>query len=304
MISPRAISGRIGAVVFLCACFCLTDCRSPAAALDWKALHERAETLDIPAAKRAYGASASPEDRYVLALVYLAGHKNAEAGGIFDELLAGSPGAVEFRWGKAEVLRRGRQAAKSRKMLEEILKAEPYFAPAYNSLAYIKHASADFPGSVALAQKVIAMGRDKVDRADYAKAYLMAAGGKGMIAHYGGPLSKVLNGSAVFPLLKKAESLRPDCPEVLFGLGNFYFLAPVVAGGNKKKALDYFERAVRRDPLLADAYVRIAQTYRALGDKGKYEEYLSRALSIEPDNILASDERSGRCRFICISPDK
>jgi len=304
MIRLKAISGRIGAVVFLCACFCLTDCRSPAAALDWKALHERAETLDIPAAKRAYGASASPEDRYVLALVYLAGHKNAEADGIFDELLAGSPGAVEFRWGKAEVLRRGHQADKSRKMLEEILKAEPHFAPAYNSLAYIRHASADFPGSVALAQKVIAMGRDKVDRADYAKAYLMAAGGKGMIAHYGGPLSKVLNGSAVFPLLKKAESLRPDCPEVLFGLGNFYFLAPVVAGGNKKKALDYFERAVRRDPLLADAYVRIAQTYRALGDKGKYEEYLSRALSIEPDNILASDERSGRCRFICISPDK
>ncbi len=89
-----------------------------------------------------------------------------------------------------------------------------------------------------------------------------------MIARYGGPLSKVLNGTAVFPLLKKAESLQPDCAEVLFGPGNFYFPAPVVTGGNKKKALDYFERAVRRDPLFADAYARLAQTYRALGDKG------------------------------------
>ncbi len=34
MIRPKAIAGRIGTGVFLCACFCLSVCRSPAATLD------------------------------------------------------------------------------------------------------------------------------------------------------------------------------------------------------------------------------------------------------------------------------
>ncbi len=302
VISGNIRRGRIAAG-FLCACFCLSLYCPPVLALDWKTLHERADTLDIRTAVHAAG-SAAPEDRYVLALVYLNGHKDAEAGRIFDELLASRPGSAEFLWGKAEVLRRRHQAAGSRKMLEQIIRTDPAFAPAYNSLAYVKYTLMDFSGSVALAYKVIAMGREKVDLSNYVRAYLMAAGGRGMLAHYGGVLSKVVNGTAVFPNLKKAESLQPDSPAVLFGMGSFYFLAPAVAGGNRKKALGYLERAVRADPLFADACVRLAQVYRALGDTAKYEEYLSKALRIDPDNILASDERSGKCRFICISLDK
>lgn len=278
---------------------------SPLLALDWKVLHERADELDAAAAERAVSAAENPlEDRYVLALVHLNGHRDGEAGRIFDGLLASAPGNAEFLWGKAEVLRRGHNVRQSREILEKVIKSDPSFAPAYNSLAYIKYTLMDFAGSVALADKVLAMGRDKVDLSNYARAYLLVGGGKGMMAHYGGPLSKLVNGSAVFPNLKKAESLQPDSPAVLFGLGSFYFLAPAVAGGNKKKALDYLERAVRADPFFADANVRLAQVYRSLGDKDKYEEYLSRALRMDPGNILASDERSGKCRFICISPDR
>jgi len=288
-----------------CAVSVLCFLNPVAYAYDWKVLHEQADTLDSAKAEQAVAArGARAEDQYILGLVYLNEHKDAQAGGVFDKLRALDPKAAEFIWGKAEVLRRGHNTLESRRMLEELIKAAPDYAPAYNSLAYIKYTLMDFQGSVALAGKVIAMGRDKVDLSNYVRAYLLVAGGKGMMAHYGGPFSKIVNGTAVFPNLKKAESLQPDSPAVLFGLGSFYFLAPVVAGGNRKKALEYLQRAVRADPLFADAYVRLAQAHRVLGDKNKYEEYFAKALRIDPENILASDERSGKCRFVCISLDK
>ena len=124
-----------------------------------------------------------------------------------------------------------------------------------------------------------------MDLSNYTRAYLIIGGSYGMLAKYGGPLSKVFNGTQVLPNLKKAQALQPDSAAVLFGLGSFYFLAPAIAGGNINKALGYLMRAVVVDPLLADAYVRLAQVYRMKGDNANFEKYLNRALQIDPETV-------------------
>ena len=159
----------------------------------------------------------------------------------------------------------------------------------------------DFKEAIRLVTKVQKQGKNKVDLSNYARAYAIFAGAKGMIASNGGPLSKVVNGMQVLPTLKKAERLQPNSPAVLFGLGSFYFLAPRVAGGNVDKALEYLERAIAADPLFADAYVRLAQIYKNKGNEQKYELYIDKALEIDPDNELAKDEISGICKFNCVT---
>ena len=122
-----------------------------------------------------------------------------------------------------------------------------------------------------------------------------------MLAYYGGPFAKMLHGTAIFPNLKKAERLQPDSPAVLFGLGSFYFLSPKIIGGNINKAEEYLKKAIAGDPLFVDAYVRLAQVYKNKGEREKYNEYMQKAMKIDPENALAFDEKSGKCKFICIS---
>lgn len=54
------------------------------------------------------------------------------------------------------------------------------------------------------------------------------------------------------------------------------------------------------DPLLSDAYARLAQVFEKQGKKDKFQEYLKRALAIDPENELALDIKNGTCLFICV----
>lgn len=274
---------------------------SIAYAMDWKKLHEEA---DKTALSQAYAGlqqdPSSPEGYYLLGLVCLNLHDDAEAYRSFRVILAAQPQDTAAKWGMAEVLRRRHELQKSQELVEQVIEADPEFSPAYITLAYIKYIQMDFNRAVKLAQKVLEHGQDKVDLSNYVRAYLMYAGAKGMIAHYGGPLSKIFNGTAVMPNLKKAQKLQPDSAGVLFGLGSFYLLAPALAGGDLNEAEAYLTKAVAADQLFADAYVRLAQLYRLKGDDNKYDFYLSRALTIDPKNELALDIKSGSCKFICV----
>ena len=147
---------------------------------------------------------------------------------------------------------------------------------------------------------MIAQGKDNVDVNNYARAHLIFAGAKGMIAHNGGPIVKVLNGTQVFPHLAAARRLMPESAQVYFGLGAYYLLAPGIAGGDLAKAQAFLERAVYLDPKLADAYVRLAQVYKARGNTAKYEFYLGKALEVDPKNALANDVKNSQCKFICV----
>ena len=273
-------------------------------ALEWRGLHEKADRLNLSQAlEEVKNSPSSIESIYVLGLVYLNQHKDSQAAETFKKILQIDPNNIEAKWGIAESLRRQHKLEESEKMLSKIIKTEPDFFPVYISLAYLKYTQLDFKGSLKLAYKVLEQGESKLDLSNYVRAYLLIAGNKGMLAHYGGPLSKIANGTAILPNLKKAQRLQPDSPGVLFGLGSFYFLAPTIAGGNKAKALEYLHKVIEVDPLFTDAYVRLAQIYRMKNDMDKYKTYIKKAEEIDPQNILLVDMKNNRCRFICISID-
>jgi len=268
--------------------------------LDWKKLHDKSNDVSSEQAlTNAEKNIKAVEDLYVLGLVYLNEHKDSAAREVFIKIISMDPAVYEAEWGLAEVLRRNKKLDESEAILTRLIKEEPDFTPSYITLAYLKYTQTKFNQAVSLASQVIRQGKEASDLSNFTRAYLIYAGAKGMIASRGGPISKLINGTQVLPNLKKAENLQPDSAEVLFGLGNFYFLAPHIAGGNLNKAKDYLKKAIEVDPLLIDAYVRLAQTYRALGDKERYEYYLKKAIVMDSDNELVKDELSGDCKFNC-----
>jgi len=273
---------------------------SPAYPMDWKVLHNKADGLTLQVAQEAAAKSRGLlEGQYILGLVYLNLHQDQLAYQLFNTLFSKNPDMVELRWGLAESCRRLHNTDKAESLLNQAIKQDPRFSPALISLAYIKYFKMDFTGSVRLAAKVIQQGQENVDLSNYARAYAMYAGAKGMLAHYGGIFSKAIDGLAVKTNLDKAQKLQPDSPAVLFGLGSYYLLAPVIAGGNKVKAEEYLDKALKVDPFFADVYVRLAQLAGIKGEKEKYNFYMNKALELDPGNELALDTISGRCRFIC-----
>ena len=285
-------------IVFLAlaACFFIfSDCL----ALEWKKLHEQADKQSLVQSVAAVQNNPSVENNYILGLAYLNQHRDKEAGQVFRKLLENDPKVIEAEWGIAEALRRQHKLEQAEKMLSAIIKTQPAFYPAYISLAYIKYIQMDFEQSVRLALKVMKAGRGKVDLSNYVRAYCLYAGAKGMIAHYGGVLSKLLNGTAVKSNLEAAQKLQPNSTGVLFGLGSFYLLAPRIAGGNLDKSETYLKEAIRIDPFFADAYVRLAQLYKLKGNSAAFTRYLDKALTLDPRNELALDTQSGVCKYIC-----
>lgn len=287
-------------IAFLLFAMIVSYCCSIAYAFDWKALHERADRIDFKSAEAtAKKNHSSVEDAYVLGLVYLNLHKDKDAMVEFNKILNLNPHSIEARWGKAEVLRRQHNLSASQKLLEEVIKDEPDFYPAYVSLAYLRYLQLNFDESARLANIVAGQREKDVDLSNKVKAISLYAGSKGMIAHFGGPLSKLINGTAVKPALDRAGRLQPNSAVVMFGFGSFYLIAPAVVGGDPDKAKSYLLKAIETDPLFAEAYVRLAQFYKLKGDEAKYSSYLRKALEIDPGNELALDIKEGRCRFIC-----
>ncbi|MBM3248806.1 MAG: tetratricopeptide repeat protein [Candidatus Omnitrophica bacterium] len=274
-------------------------------ALDWKAIHEKSDSLNSSQAQKIYEKNQnSLENLYILGLAYLNEYKNMEAEDVFYKMLKLDPDSKEAQWGKAEISRRKRDHKSSKEILEQLIDKYPEYVPVSISLAYIRYIDKNFDATVDLAYKVVKMGQDKVDLNNFVRAHCLVAGAKGMIAHYGGPLSKVVNGRSVLPYLKKAEKLRPDSPAVLFGLGSYYLLIPAVFGRDIDKAEQYLLKAIKIDPNFADIYVRLAQVEKFRKNYDKYNEYLSKALSLDPLNELARDISQGKCEFVCLAHDK
>lgn len=255
---------------------------------DWKDLHEKADRSGLPEALE--DLKKNPEglqDLYVLGLVYLNRYDISAAQQTFEKMLSLDSQNVPARWGLADVLRRRHEPEKAEKLLDEIIKDDPAFYPAYITLGYMLFDTKEYDRSIRLALKVLKGGRDHVDLTNYTRAYLIIGGAKGMIADAGGPLSKLINGTQILPYLKKAEALMPDYVGVLFGLGSFYTMAPSVAGGDWEKGLGYLEKTIKADPQFVDVYARLAQVWGRRGDKEKSKAYLAKALKLDPQNELA-----------------
>ncbi len=268
---------------------------------DWKPLHEKADSLSIKEVQEIVENNPEPvENLYLLGLVYLNAHKDQKAKETFLKILDIKEDMVAGRWGLAESLRRFHQSDKAQKILEEIIEQDPQFWPAYISLGYIKYLSMDFDAAVELVYEAVKQGSAEVDASNLVRANTLVAGSKGMIAHYGGPISKIINGRSVMPYLQKAKKIDPDAGPVLFGFGCYYLLAPALFGKDLDKAQKYLKKAIETDPLFVNAYVRLAQVYKAKGDKEQYQKYLDKASSIDPDNEFLVDIKSGQCNFICV----
>jgi len=269
--------------------------------LDWKAMHEAAdkENLNLAQAKFEADGSGNLDDLYEAALVCLNQHRNDEAENIFNKIIEFDPQYYPPKWGIAEVMRRQHQLKEAQILSEEVIKGHPDFSPAYITLAYLEYLKLNLNQAVNLAGVVIEQGRKNVDLSNFSRAFLIYGGAKGLIAHRGGPLSKILNGTAVLPALKKAQKLQPDSAAVLLGLGSFYVLAPGFGGGDLDKGMELLQKAIKVDPKLADAYARLAQAYKIKGDPAKYMEYLNKALEIDPGNELALDTQSQKCKYAC-----
>ena len=264
-------------------------------AAEWKSLHEKADGLSLNQALDGLKQGDSADNLYVLGLVYLNQHQDKDAKAIF--LKVNDP--VRGKWAAAEIARREHRLNQAEKGCQEVIIRQPDFYPAYITLAFIKYLRLDFPQAARLAAKVIAQGKDKVDLSNYTRAYSILAGANGMIAHYGGPFSKAINGTQVLSNLRKAQKLQPDSAGVLFGLGSYHLLAPVFLGRDINKAEYYLKKAIQADPGFADAYVRLAQVYKAKKDMKGYESNLAEALQVDPGNELALDIKNGKCAFIC-----
>jgi tetratricopeptide (TPR) repeat protein len=269
--------------------------------LNWINLHNQADQTNLEQAEEEVlqNPDSIPE-LYTLALIYLNQYDAKKAKKSFEKILNLDSSNLLARWGQIESLRRLHQCGSCIKELENIIKKRPDFAPAYITLAYLYYTHMDFEKTSRLCYKVIKMGKDKVDSSNYLRALGLFAGAKGMIAHYGGPLSKVINGRSVMPYLQKAKRIDPESPIVYFGFGSYYMLVPPIFGRNLEKSKQYLQKAIEADPKFADIYVRLAQVHRAQGNVNKYNQYLNKALEIDPKNELALDIKQRKCDFICL----
>ncbi|MBD3246236.1 MAG: tetratricopeptide repeat protein [Candidatus Omnitrophica bacterium] len=273
-----------------------------AAEFDWRQIHETAAEISLAEARQQIQeGEPSLRDLYLVGLKYLDEYKAGKAAAVFSRMRERSPEMKEALWGGAEVLRRENQFKESARILEELISKHPGYAPAYISLAYIRYLEMDFRECAGLAMDVIRMDQAEVDQTNYVRAHTLFAGAKGMLAHYGGPIAKVMSGRQVMPYLKKAEEIDPDAPAVLMGLGSYYLLTPPLLGRDVEKAKRYLQQAVKEDPLFPDAYVRLGQAYRMQGNEKKYRQYLRKALELDPNHVIARDVQSGKCDFICVS---
>lgn len=257
-------------------------------ALEWQKLHEKADRETLRDALTSVVKDPhSLQDLYTLGIVYLNEYKIDDAEQVFRDMLRLDPGSIEAKWGLADVLRRRHKLDQGQAILEEVIRLNPEFSPAYISLGYMLFDKKDYERSIRLALKVIRQGRDNVDLTDYTRAYLIIGGAKGMLADTGGPLSKLVNGTQILPMFRKAEALQPKSAGVLFALGSFYLSAPGFIGGDKNKAFVYLEKAITVDPQFVDAYARLAKAWFDRGDQDKYRMYLRKALQMDPQNELA-----------------
>jgi len=268
---------------------------------DWAELHEKACKISLKDALAVYQKDASSiTTQYVLALCYLDARKDKDAEAVFMKILKAEPENLGARWGIAEVLRRKHMLDEAEVDFKKIIEEHPHYVPAYLSLGYIYYIKKDFTTCISLCAQVINMDRKFVDSANLARAHCLYAGVKGMIAYFGGPISKAVNGPAVMRHLKIAQRIDADNAAVYFGFGSYYLLKEPNSSRNPDKALKYLLAAKDKAPGFADIYARIAQAYKLKGNQEKFNDYLKKAFAIDPRNEIAHDIQSGRCEFICV----
>jgi len=99
-------------------------------ALDWKWMHERAESLTLnEALALANSNQKNIKYLYILGIKYLAKHEKVQAKKLFERILDTSPQTLEARWGLAAIAMENHNYEESQNALEDIIQTYPEFAP-------------------------------------------------------------------------------------------------------------------------------------------------------------------------------
>lgn len=260
---------------------------------DWIRMHEEADTMPWAGPP---GADFPPDrparDLYIAGLRALDAFDENSASVLFEAVLAREgTGFIPALWGRAEVNRRRHNADAARSDLAGMVEKHPGFVPAWLTLSYIAFEDGDFEKALNLATEIVNRPMASMDKSNYVRALVLQAGARGMLAERGGLWAKLKHGTSVLRTLRKAESIDPDSPAALVGLGSYYSLAPMIAGGNTERGLKYLLRAVERTPGMPDAHARLAQAYLGMEKRDLAKEHLKKALELDPGNQLALDIR-------------
>lgn len=205
----------------------------------------------------------------------------------FSKILAGYPDNLESLWGKAEALRRKREYKQAELVLNKILQINSRHLPSLNSLSYIKYKNGDFKNAVLLAKKVLSSSN--LDRENQAMAFMLLGAINSARAENGSLLGKCIYAGKIKGNFLKAKELAPNLPEVRLALGTFYILAPKIIGGDLERGLSELQEAVKLAPAFATINARLAQGYKIKGDSNKFEYYLAKARSLDPENEVLKE---------------
>jgi len=215
-------------------------------------------------------------------LSLLKNRKDKEAIVIFENVLASQPDNLDALWGKAEVLRRGRNYQQSEELLRKILEKEPNHSSSLISLAYIRYKDDRLKDALKLINR--ALDGLILDKENQALCYMMLGVINSRRSEKGLFLSKIIYGTRIKSYFLRAKELSPDLPEVHLGLGTFYLLTPAIAGGNLDRAIEELGLAVEIAPDFATANARLAQAYKKKGDLEKYNFHIGRARQLDSHN--------------------
>lgn len=213
--------------------------------------------------------------------------KDQDALLIFEKILAKQPDNLDALWGMAEAKRRARQYKESEDILNEILKKNPQHSSSLISLAYIRYKDDRLNDAFQLVNRVLENGY--LDEENKALAHMMLGTINSKRAKKGSLFCKIKYGNRIKSYFLKARELAPALPEVHLGLGTFYLLAPTIAGGNLDKAVKELELAVKIAPDFATACARLAQCYKRKDIQDKYEFYIARVKTLDPENEVLKE---------------
>jgi tetratricopeptide (TPR) repeat protein len=167
----------------------------------------------------------------------------------------------------------------ARAVLEQQLRANPNDAHLYWLSARVHRAFGDVQGGVALAQKAVQLAPNN---ADY---HLTLAELEGRIAEQSSMMKQLMLVRTIRKELDTAAQLDPRNVDAQWGMLQFYWRAPAIAGGDKSKARALAAAIAKIDPVQG----QFALAQFAIDDKNyaQAEQYYRKAIEINPKNYDA-----------------
>ncbi|MCD4779495.1 MAG: tetratricopeptide repeat protein [Candidatus Omnitrophica bacterium] len=270
-------------------------------ALDWVRLHNLVGQMDYQEAQEYLANDVDQiEQKYIKGLINLKYFNNHNAKLIFEDILVSDPSVYEARWGVAEALKGLHDYDLSEQILGALIDEKKNFAPVIMSSAHLAYLRNSLKEVLALTGRIIRMKSDQVDSETILYAHGLYSAAHGMLTVDAGPLSIAFHGYTSVRHLKIVRKLDPESFIHYFGWGNFYLLAPKVFGGDLKKAEDYYHKVIEMNPNFPDVYVRLAEIYKRQGEMQKYQQFINKALELDPQNPLADDILNLKCEFMCL----